>query len=272
MPAGSGKICLPWKSDAMGEFVRLEVEGPVATIRLDRPPANAISRQVSDELRDSVVESGRRDDVRAVVVWGGPHTFAAGADLKEIAQLGPEDVRPIVSALGEALTLLEELPKVTIAAIEGYCLGGGCELALACDFRFAALNATLGQPEIALGIIPGAGGTQRLPRLVGHAHGRDLIYSGRRVGAEEAMAIGLVDRVTPPGTALQEAADVALRYANGPTLALGAAKVAIAAALGDARRGLRVEHEEFVGLFDTADQKEGMAAFLEKREPRFTGR
>jgi enoyl-CoA hydratase/carnithine racemase len=108
--------------------------------------------------------------------------------------------------------------------------------------------------------------------LVGHARSRDLIYSGRRVGAEEAMAIGLVDRVTPPGMARQEAADVALRYANGPTLALGAAKVAIAAALGDMRRGLRVEHEEFVVLFDSADQKEGMAAFLEKREPRFTGR
>jgi enoyl-CoA hydratase len=256
----------------MGEFVRLEVEGPVATIRLDRPPANVISRQVSDELRDSVAESGRREDVRAVVVWGGQQTFAAGADLKEIAPLRPEDIRQVVSALGEALTLLEEMPKVTIAAIEGYCLGGGCELALACDFRFAAVDATLGQPEIALGIIPGAGGTQRLPRLVGHARARDLIYSGRRVGGEEAMAIGLVDRVTPPGTARQEAAGVALRFANGPTLALGAAKVAIAAALGDVRRGLRLEHEEFVGLFDTADQKEGMAAFLEKREPRFTGR
>jgi enoyl-CoA hydratase len=256
----------------MGEFVRLEVEGPVATIRLDRPPANAISRQVSDELHDSVAESGRRDDIRAVVVWGGPHAFAAGADLKEIAQLGREDVRPVVSALGDALTLLEEMPKVTIAAIEGYCLGGGCELALACDFRFAAQNATLGQPEIALGIIPGAGGTQRLPRLVGHARARDLIYSGRRVGAEEGMAIGLVDRVTPPGTAREDAADLALRYANGPTLALGAAKVAMAAAVGDMRRGLRVEHEEFVALFDTADQKEGMAAFLEKREPRFTSR
>ena len=255
----------------MGEFVRLEAEGPVATIRLDRPPANAISQQVSDELRDSVVESGRRD-VRAVVVWGGPQTFAAGADLKEIAQLGREDIRPVVSALADALTLLEEIPKVTIAAIEGYCLGGGCELALACDFRFAAKDSMLGQPEIALGIIPGAGGTQRLPRLVGHARARDLIYSGRRVGADEAMAIGLVDRVTPPGMAHQEAAEVALRYANGPTLALAAAKEAIGAAMGDVRSGLRVEREVFVELFDTADQKEGMAAFLEKREPRFTGR
>jgi enoyl-CoA hydratase/carnithine racemase len=256
----------------VGEFVRLELEGPVATIRLERPPANAISHQVSGELLETVVEAGRRDDIRAVVVWGGPKTFAAGADLKEIAQLTREDVRPVVSALGDALTVLEEMPKVTVAAIEGYCLGGGCELALACDFRFAARDATLGQPEIALGIIPGAGGTQRLPRLVGQARARDLIYSGRRVSADEAMAIGLVDRVTAPGTAREEAADVALRYANGPTLALAAAKEALAAALGDARQGLRVEREVFVGLFDTADQKEGMAAFLEKRQPRFTGR
>jgi enoyl-CoA hydratase/carnithine racemase len=271
-PARSGKIGLPWERDAMGEFVRLELEGPVATIRLERPPANAISRQVSGELLETVVEAGRRDDIRAVVVWGGPKTFAAGADLKEIAQLNREDVRPVVSALGDALTVLEEMPKITVAAIEGYCLGGGCELALACDFRFAARDATLGQPEIALGIIPGAGGTQRLPRLVGQARARDLIYSGRRVSADEAMAIGLVDRVTPPGTAREEAADVALRYANGPTLALAAAKEAVAAALGDARRGLRIEREVFVGLFETADQKEAMAAFLEKRQPRFTGR
>lgn len=256
----------------MGEFVRLELEGSVATVRLERPPANAISRQVSDELRDSVVEAGRRDDVRAVVVWGGPNTFAAGADLKEIARLGREEVRPVVSALGDALAVLEELPKVTIAAIEGYCLGGGCELALACDFRFAAQDATLGQPEIALGIIPGAGGTQRLPLLVGQARARDLIYSGRRVGADEALAIGLIDRVTPPGQARQTATDVALRYANGPTRALAAAKQAMAAALGDVRRGLVVERDVFVSLFDTADQEEGMAAFLEKREARFTGR
>jgi enoyl-CoA hydratase/carnithine racemase len=257
----------------MGEFVRMELHGLVATIRLDRPPANAISRQVSEELRDTAIEAGRRDDVRAVVVWGGPKTFAAGADIKEMARWGPEEVRPVVSALGEALIFLEEIPKLTIAAIEGYCLGGGCELALACDFRIAGQAAQLGQPEIALGIIPGAGGTQRLPRLVGQTRARDLIYSGRRVGADEALAMGLVDQVTPHGEARQAAADVALRYANGPTLAIAAAKEAMnAAALGDVRRGLGVERDVFVGLFDTVDQKEGMRAFLEKREPRFTGR
>lgn len=257
----------------MGEFVRLDVDTTVATIRLDRPPANAISRQVSDELRDAVLEAGEREDVRAVVVWGGPKIFAAGADIKDMVGWGPEEIRPVVSALGDALVVLEEIPKVTIAAIEGYCLGGGCELALACDFRFAAQDAELGQPEIALGIIPGAGGTQRLPRLVGHARARELVYSGRRVSADEALRIGLVDAVTPPGEAHQAAAEVALRYAKGPTQALAAAKEAMnAAALGDIRRGLGVERDVFVGLFATEDQKEGMKAFLEKREPEFKGK
>ena len=257
----------------MGEFVRLDVDTTVATIRLDRPPANAISRQVSDELRDAVLEAGGREDVRAVVVWGGPKIFAAGADIKDMVGWGPEEIRPVVSALGDALVVLEEIPKVTIAAIEGYCLGGGCELALACDFRFAAQDAELGQPEIALGIIPGAGGTQRLPRLVGHARARELVYSGRRVSADEALRIGLVDAVTPPGEAHQAAAKVALRYAKGPTQALAAAKEAMnAAALGDIRRGLGVERDVFIGLFATEDQKEGMKAFLEKREPEFKGK
>jgi enoyl-CoA hydratase/carnithine racemase len=257
----------------MGEFVRLDVDTTVATIRLDRLPANAISRQVSEELRDAVLEAGERDDVRAVVVWGGPKIFAAGADIKDMVGWGPEEIRPVVSALGDALVVLEEIPKVTIAAIEGYCLGGGCELALACDFRFAAQDAELGQPEIALGIIPGAGGTQRLPRLVGHARARELVYSGRRVSADEALRIGLVDAVTPPGEAHQAAAHAALRYAKGPTRALAAAKEAMnAVALGDVRRGLGVERDVFVGLFATEDQKEGMKAFLEKREPEFKGK
>lgn len=257
----------------MGEFVRLDVEEAVATIRLDRPPANAISLQVSEELRDAVQDAGGRDDVRAVVVWGGPKIFAAGADIKDMVGSGPEDIRPVVSALGDALVVLEELPKVTIAAIEGYCLGGGCELALACDFRFAAQDAQLGQPEIALGIIPGAGGTQRLPRLVGHARARELVYSGRRVGADEALRIGLVDAVTPPGEAHWAAAHTALRYAKGPTRALAAAKEAMnAAALGDVRRGLGVERDVFVGLFATEDQKEGVRAFLEKRPAQWQGR
>ncbi|MBI2238044.1 MAG: enoyl-CoA hydratase/isomerase family protein [Actinobacteria bacterium] len=243
----------------MGEFVRLAVEGGVGTIRLDRPPANAISEQVSRELRDAALEAGERDDVRAVVIC--------------MAEFTPEQIRPVVSALGDALIVVEEIPKVTIAAINGYALGGGCELALAADLRYAAEDAQFGQPEIALGIIPGAGGTQRLPRLVGLSRAKELVYSGRRVGAEEALALGLVDRVLPAAEVYVRAVEDAARYARGPTAALAAAKEALnSVALGDLRKGLGVERDVFCGLFATDDQKEGMRAFLEKRGPDFKGR
>ncbi len=256
----------------MAEFVRLEVANGVGTIRLERPPANAINRQVAEELRDAAVEAGGRDDVRAVVIWGGPKIFAAGADIKDMAEYAPEQVRPVVGALGDALVVVEEIPKVTIAAINGYCLGGGCEMAIAADLRYAAADATIGQPEIALGIIPGAGGTQRLPRLIGLSKAKELIYSGRRVGAEEALEIGLVDRVFPAEEVYERAREDAARYARGPTAALAAAKEALnAVALGDSRKGLGVERDVFCGLFATQDQKEGMRAFLEKREPDFKG-
>jgi len=255
----------------VAEFVRLEVRDRVGTIRLDRPPANAINGQVSKELLAAALEGGARDDVAALVMWGGPKIFAAGADIKEMAAFGPHDVRPVVSALGDALVVLEELPKVVVAAIEGYALGGGCELALACDLRIASPRSQLGQSEIKLGIIPGAGGTQRLPRLVGRSRARDLIYSGRIVPAEEALAIGLVDRLEPDPYAA--AFEQAARFAQGPTRALAAAKEALNAAdLGDLRKGLGVERDVFVGLFDSRDQREGMQAFLEKRDPTFEGR
>ncbi len=255
----------------MAEFVRLEVRDRVGTIRLDRPPANAINAQVSKELLAAALEGGAREDVAALVVWGGPKIFAAGADIKEMAAFGPHDIRPVVTALGDALVVLEELPKVVVAAIEGYALGGGCELALACDLRIASPRSQLGQSEIKLGIIPGAGGTQRLPRLIGRSRARELIYSGRMVPAEEALAIGLVDRLEPDPYAA--AFEQAARFAQGPTRALAAAKEALNAAdLGDLRKGLGVEREVFAGLFDTRDQREGMQAFLEKRDPTFEGR
>ena len=256
-----------------GEFVTTEVsDDGVATIRIDRPPANAISRRVSEELSEAVTEIGRREDVGAVVVWGGPRLFSAGADIKEMAGFGPEEIRPVVSALGSALILLEGLPKITIAAIEGFALGGGCEIALACDFRVGATGAKLGQPEVKIGIVPGAGGTQRLVHLVGLGRARDLVYSGRQIDAEEAAAWGLVDEIAPAGEALEVALGRARAFAAGPLDALAAAKEAIAASrLGDPRVGLGVERDVFIGLFATEDQKEGMQAFLEKREPRFGG-
>jgi enoyl-CoA hydratase/carnithine racemase len=256
----------------VGEFVHLEVDDAVATIRLDRPPANAIGRQVSEEFGEAVAEAGTRDDVGAVVVWGGPERFSAGADIKEMAAYGPEEIRPSVSALGDALIRLEGLPKITIAAIEGFALGGGCELALACDFRVASLEAKLGQPEIKIGVIPGAGGTQRLVRLVGLRVARDLVYSGRILAAEEALGAGLVDRLVPAGGALDAGVERARALASGPRRAIAAAKEALAAShLPDPSAGLGVERDVFVGLFATEDQKEGMRAFLEKREPNFRG-
>jgi enoyl-CoA hydratase/carnithine racemase len=253
----------------MSESVRLEEEDGVGTIRLDRPPANAIDPELSSGLLAAALEAGERDDVRAVVVWGGERIFAAGADVKVMAELDPDGVRPVVSALSDALVELEKLPKVTISAINGYALGGGCELALATDFRFAAEDAHLGQPEIHLGVIPGAGGTQRLPRLVGSARARELVYSGRRVDAGEALRIGLVDRVLPPGDVYAEAVRVARGYAEGPVQALAAAKASLNAAEADPGSGLEIERDAFCALFGSSDQREGMRAFLEKREPRF---
>jgi len=257
----------------LGDFVRLEVEGGVGTIRLDRPPANAISRQMSEELGAAVAEAAERDDVGAVVVWGGSKIFAAGADIKAMVDYGPEEIRPDVAALGDACDLLEAMPKVTIAAVNGYALGGGCEVALACDLRFAAEDAKIGEPEIRLGVIPGAGGTQRLPRLVGLSRAKEIVYTGRHVEASEARAIGLVDRVVPADEVYPTAVDDARRYASGPRRALAAAKRALQVAMaGDPTAGLRFERDVFCELFATHDQEEGMRAFVEKREPRFEGR
>src|SRR5438093_3946955 len=181
----------------MGEFVRLEVEDGVATIRLDRPPMNAIDDQLTRDLKAAAAEAGGRDDVGAVVIWGGEKIFAAGADVKMMLPMSPLEVKPMITALQETYNIVEEIPKVTIAAINGYALGGGCELAMCADFRFAGEDARIGQPEIQLGVIPGAGGTQRLPRLIGPARAKDLIYSGRHLAADEALQVGVVDRVYP---------------------------------------------------------------------------
>jgi enoyl-CoA hydratase/carnithine racemase len=185
---------------------------------------------------------------------------------------GPDEIASDVGALEQACRDLEAIPKITIAAVNGFALGGGLEVALACDFRYAAQDAQLGLPEIKLGIIPGSGGTQRLPRVVGLARARDLIYTGRRLPAGEALDIGLVDRVAPAADVYGLATHEARSFAEGPSLAYAAAKRALAAADGRLAEGLAVEREAFVPLFATRDQEEGMRAFLEKREPRFGGR
>ena len=188
-----------------GEFVRLEVADGVGTIRLDRPKMNALNVQVQEEIRAAAVEATEREDIKAVVVYGGERVFAAGADVKEMAEMSYTDMVRRSGGLQSAFTAVARIPKPVVAAVTGYALGGGCELALCADLRFAADTAVLGQPEILLGVIPGAGGTQRLTRLVGPSTAKDLIFTGRFVQADEALAIGLVDRVYPAESVYDEA-------------------------------------------------------------------
>jgi enoyl-CoA hydratase/carnithine racemase len=255
----------------MGELVRLEKADGIGTIRLDRPPMNALNSQVQNEIREAAEEAADDPSIRAVVVYGGEKVFAAGADIKQMLDMTYEDMSARAGALTRAIGSVSLIPKPVVAAIAGYALGGGCELALACDWRVISAEAKVGQPEINLGIIPGAGGTQRLSRLIGPARAKDMIMSGRMVDAEEALAIGLADRVVPAGESVYEAAVALVRpYVTGPALALRAAKLAIDGGLElDLDRGLDWESQLFAGLFATADRREGMAAFVEKRKPTF---
>jgi enoyl-CoA hydratase/carnithine racemase len=248
------------------EFVRVEVDEPsrVATIRVDRPKVNALSFQVQDELGEAARQVTLDQRVGAVVLWGGERVFAAGADIKEMTGRSFAEMSARAAQLQAAFTALARVPKVVIAAVNGYALGGGCELAMTADFRFAATDAQLGQPEILLGIIPGAGGTQRLPRLVGAARAKELIFTGRLLPAEEALAIGLVDRVFAPEEVYPQACAAAARYATGPTLALRAAKQAIDGGLEvDIDSGLLLERHAFQSLFATEDTRLGMTSFAE---------
>jgi enoyl-CoA hydratase/carnithine racemase len=257
----------------MGQFVRFEVVDGIGTIRLDRPPMNALNIAVQEELRVAAQEATAADEVRAVVVYGGEKVFAAGADIKEMAGMGYAAMARRARDLSTAFDAVARIPKPVVAAVNGYALGGGCELALACDWRVAAADAKLGQPEINLGIIPGAGGTQRLPRLIGPARAKDLIMSGRFVDAGEALSIGLIDKVVPAGEAYPAAVELVARYASGPAQALRAAKLAVDGGLDVAlASGLAWESELFAALFATEDKDIGMAAFVNKSKPEFTGR
>src|SRR3954454_14205215 len=259
----------------MGELVRLEVEDGVGTIRIDRPKMNALNRQVQAEIRDAAQEATERDDVRAVVLYGGDRVFAAGAYIKEMADISYAEMVKHSGVLQAAFIAVARIPKPVVAAITGYALGGGCELALCADVRIAAEDATLGQPEILLGIIPGAGGTQRLTRLVGPSRAKDLIFTGRSVGASEALAIGLVDRVVPPAEVLPTALAWAGQFVNGPRLALRAAKECVdRGGEVDLDTGLELERVQFAALFATEDRAIGMRSFREHGPGRaqFRGR
>ena len=252
----------------MGELVQVETGGElpagVAVIRLNRPPMNAINTALQEELRVAAAQVSDDDAVRAVVVWGGEKVFAAGADVKEFVTMSHADMVRDAERLSSSLSSLARVPKPVIAAVTGFALGGGCELALTADFRVSADDARWGQPEILLGIIPGAGGTQRLPRLIGPAKAKDLIFTGRFVSAEEALEIGLVDVIVPAAEVFPTALKLAAKYAKGPAFALRAAKAAIDGGLdGTLDSGMRLEASLFSALFATEDRAIGMKSFLE---------
>ncbi|MBC7309126.1 MAG: enoyl-CoA hydratase/isomerase family protein [Actinomycetales bacterium] len=251
----------------MSDFVRIETGDGIATIRLDRPPMNALNAEIQRALLAACAEVSADSSVGAVIVYGGEKVFAAGADIKEMAGMSYTDMADHSVLLQDFTRALAQIPKPTVAAITGYALGGGCEVALACDFRVVAKKARLGQPEILLGIIPGAGGTQRLARLVGPARAKDLIFSGRFITADEALAIGLVDEVVDseePDAVYQAARARMAPYVGGPAYALRAAKEAIDRGLEvDLETGLQIERMLFASLFATKDQKIGMDSFIE---------
>jgi enoyl-CoA hydratase/carnithine racemase len=248
----------------MGEFVNLTVSDGVGTIRLDRPKMNALNVQVQEEIRAAATAAAENDAVRAVVIYGGERVFAAGADIKEMADMSYADMAKRSGPLQSSLSAVAAIPKPTVAAITGYALGGGCELALCADYRIAADDAKLGQPEILLGIIPGAGGTQRLSRLVGPSKAKDLIYTGRFVDAAESLAIGLVDKVVPAAEVYATAVAWASQFSLGAAMALRAAKESIDSGLGvDLATGLEIERQQFAALFATEDRAIGMKSFVE---------
>jgi enoyl-CoA hydratase/carnithine racemase len=253
-------------------FIRSERRADgVALVTLDRPPMNALSIALFEQLADTARDLASDADLKAVVVTGGGRAFAAGADISEFGDQAA--ARTVSATFRAAFDAVAAIPRPVIAAINGFALGGGLELGLACDLRVAGKSARLGQPEILLGIIPGGGGTQRLPRLVGPARAKELIWSGRWARADEARAIGLVDRVVDDGEVLDQALEWAAELAVGAVVAMGLAKRAIDAGLdGPLAAGLDIEAEAFVDVFATEDAATGVRSFLEHGPSKATFR
>jgi enoyl-CoA hydratase len=256
------------------DYVTINFEDNVATLTIDRQEKlNALDPQVVEEIGQALLEL-EAEGPRAIVVTGaGERAFIAGADIGAMSVMSPLEAKRFSEIGHAAMALLDRSPIPTIAAVNGFALGGGCEVALACDIRIAAENATFGFPEVGLGILPGMGGTQRLPRLVGPALAKELIFTGRRISAEEAREIGLVNRVVAEGEALDAARELAAGISDNGPLAVRHAKAAANRSLDvDLISGLEYEADQFALLFATEDAREGMTAFSDKRKPKFEGR
>ena len=256
------------------KYINFEIRDDIGWVQINRPEKlNALNPDVFRDLEAIVTCCEEDDNIRVVILTGNEKAFAAGADIEHMAK---RDIRGAYELTDQNMRVFErlaDLPKPTIAAISGYALGAGCEAALCCDFRIAAENAVMGLPEITLGIIPGAGGTQRLPRLVGIGPAAELIFTGEMIKANKAEQIGLVSKVVPMDQLKTEVKSLAFKLLERPALALRAAKTALRKGLnGSLKDGLQIEQDLFCMLFGTYDQKEGMSAFIEKRKPNFRGR
>ena len=253
--------------------MRYEAQGPIATLTVDHPPANALSNRVLEEIGEALNAAEKDEDVRCLIFTGaGDRFFIAGADIKEFLAT-PAESTGDRTAKGQEITVqIERMSKVVIMAVNGFCLGGGCEMAMAGDIRIASETAVFGQPEIKLGIIPGFGGTQRLPRLIGRTHAMELLFSGDNFDATTALALGLVSRVVPADQLMAEARRTAEKLSTAAPLAVAAIKRAVSRGMDQPiETALEIEREEFVQVRQTADALEGITAFVEKRKPNFTG-
>ena len=256
------------------EHVSFQIDDGIALVTIDRPPVNALNRQVEDEIEEVFEELGTVSEVGVVIITGGGgKAFVAGADIKAILEKGPKEAHEMSVSTQRILSKIERFDKVVIAAVNGLALGGGCEIALACDMRIMDESTIIGLPEVGLGLLPGAGGTQRLARLVGIGKAKELILTGDPINADEAKRIGLAERIAPKGKAVAEAKKLAKRVLLRGPIAVVNAKKAINEGLDlTFEDGLKRETQLFSALFETQDMKEGVKAFLEKRKPRFIGK
>ncbi|MFB4164723.1 enoyl-CoA hydratase/isomerase family protein [Alteribacillus sp. JSM 102045] len=256
----------------MGELVKLEKENGNAVVTIDNPPLNVMSNQVTSDLKEITADIKEDKNVICVILTGaGEKAFMAGADIKEFPELmGNPEMKGHIMKTHQMLQNLEDLPKPTIAVLNGMTFGGGCELALTCDMRIAEEHAQVGLPEVKLGLFPGGGGTQRLPRLIGTAKAKELMFSGEPIDAEEAEKIGLVNKVVPSGRGIEMAKQAASHMADQSLQALSRIKKAVNEGMEmNLSDGLEREADLFVEVFQTDDVEEGVQAFIEKRKPNF---